>query len=430
MAMMKQGMGAALATKAKMKGKVDLAKLFSTMDSRSGGDRFKLNKAGTVRFRLVEPLGTDSIPMQPLDEHWIPYVKDDGKEGKRPVTCLELNDEFCPVCALHALLASSQVVDLEELGKEIRVGKRWLMYVVNRSYMMMQEEPTVVETMEKVEQANLPQTVAQAMVNLMRNRAWGDPTHPSNGYDIEVTGAAKGGKSQFTEYSVSPVPRDSSPAYSVDLVQNFKPLSELIEFRSLDDIYSFLEPVLATLASNGYDDLVEAFWAEASEAGSPVPGDEVEVEAEPEGEYEGDEGEGEYEGDEGEYENGDEVGDENEEENEEAPSAQTIEEDSSEGENYEAEESETNEAEGEEEPENFGTAVKLPGRAGASALRGAAQKPAAPAQAPVTRKAPAQAPAAPARKTPAQATMDKSVTSKEKPSNLLSTLSSIRKGKK
>ena len=191
-------------------GKTDLARLFSTMDGRSGGDRFRLAKAGTVRFRLVEPLGTDSIPMCPADEHWLPYVKDDGKEGKRQMYCFDLHDELCPICVLHNLLSSSKIAELEDMAKDIRVNKRWLMYVINRTYMLTQDEPTVVETMEKIEKAALPQTVAQALVNLMRNKAWGDPTSPTNGYDVEVTGKPKGGKSEYTEYTVSPVPRDAA----------------------------------------------------------------------------------------------------------------------------------------------------------------------------------------------------------------------------
>ncbi len=418
--------GVSVAKKGKTRGKVDLAKLFSTMDSRSGGDRFKLNKAGTVRFRLVEPLGDDSIPMQPLDEHWLPYIKEDGKEGKRPVTCMELQDVVCPVCVLHSLLTASRIVDLEELGREIRISKRWLMYVVNRSYMMTQEEPTVIDTMEKIEQASLPQTVAQAMVNLMRNRAWGDPTHPTNGYDLEVTGSAKGGKSQFTEYAVSPVPRDSSPDYNPVLTKDFKPLSELIEFRTLEDLHSLLEPILATLATNGYGDLVDAFWEELADAESHSPEqeeteEEYEMEdgdveggdvsdsdeAEEEGEYSEEEEENEEEGD---YE-----GDASEEEGTDDEEADEEEEEEIEPEDEEGEEEDEPEDEGEDE--DFGKAVELPAQPKRAATKTPAKKAAAPKK-------------ATKRRTPAESTMDKSVSAKDKPSNLLSTLSNIRKGKK
>ena len=35
----------------------------------------------------------------------------------------------------------------------------------------------------------------------------------------------------------------------------------MIEFKSEDDVQSILEPLLATLSANGYENIVEAFWA-------------------------------------------------------------------------------------------------------------------------------------------------------------------------
>lgn len=261
----------------KGKSKVDLAKLFATMDGRSGGDRFKLDAKGTVRFRLVQPLGTDDVPMIPADEHWLPYVKDDGKEGKRQAYCYDLIGQPCPFCILSGLLQNSKVAALEEMGKDIRPSRRWLMYVVNRSYMMTQDDPHVVESMEKIEKAPLPQTVAQALVQLMRNRSWGDPTDPTNGYDVEVTGKPRGGNVSFTEYSLSPVPRDASPAYDLKMAANFQPLSSLLEFKSDEDCMKLIEPILATLATEGFEEIVEAFW-EAMEAApdGEVLGEEAE----------------------------------------------------------------------------------------------------------------------------------------------------------
>lgn len=250
------------ATGGKRKSKVDLAKLFSTMDGRSGGDRFKLDTKGTVRFRLLMPLGNDDMPMIPADEHWLPYVREDGKEGKRQAYCYDLAGQVCPFCILSGLLQNSRVAALEDMGKDIRPGKRWLMYVINRSYMITQDEPHVVDSMEKVEKAPLPQTVAQAIVSYFRNRSWGDPTDPVTGYDFEVTGKPRGGKASFVEYSVSPVPRDGSPEYNPKLAANFQPLTTLLEFKTDDDCMKLIEPILATLSTEGFEAVVEAFWEE------------------------------------------------------------------------------------------------------------------------------------------------------------------------
>ena len=69
-------------------GLINIAKLKELQAKKNNRtDNYKLNQNGLSRFRIVKPLGHDDIPLATADQHFIPIVRDDGKEGKRLVYC-------------------------------------------------------------------------------------------------------------------------------------------------------------------------------------------------------------------------------------------------------------------------------------------------------------------------------------------------------
>lgn len=273
-----------VAPKPKVQGKTNIAGLMSLMDSRGFGDKFKLKPDGTVRIRVVEPLGKDDLPMVPADDHWIPSVNDEGKETKKQMVCFDIADHFpCPCCVLAKVLSNYKLATVTQLASDLKVRARWAMYVIDRTYMVDMDEPVVDLRKERVAQAVLPVSVARGMLEYLSKRGWGDFTAPIGGYDFEVTGK-KEGKKAFTTYTVAPVPKECSPDYDINKTKGFKPISQTVVLADVDAMLEQLEPVLAAIMEQEPEHgeaIIQDFndaWALAQEEyAAEHPQEEVEV---------------------------------------------------------------------------------------------------------------------------------------------------------
>lgn len=232
-------------------------------------DNYKLNQNGLSRFRLVKPLGQDDIPLATADQHFIPYIKEDGKEGKRMVYCYkQFGFSDCPVCALHDLLKNARdqalVADADTLG----ASSRWAAYVVNRDYMAGSEDP--IEDHDPRQDkimlyGGIPPRIADDIIKHLTMKVWGDASDPESGYDFECEGSQTSGKMfngyKVTEYALSPIPKDFSPAYDVALTRGLKPLSDVIHYIPAGEFNKLFEITLVAIASSGEegDEIIAEF---------------------------------------------------------------------------------------------------------------------------------------------------------------------------
>lgn len=241
-------------------GLINIAKLKALQAKKNNRtDNYKLNQNGLSRFRLVRSLGQDDAPMATADQHFIPVIRDDGKEGKRLVYCYQqFGFSECPICALHELLKGAHDQALVSDAEVLKVASRWAAYVINRDYMAGSEDP--MEDYDPRQEklmlyGSIPPRIGDDIIKHLSMKVWGDASNPDAGYDFECEGSQASGKMfngyKVTEYNLSPIPKDFSPSYDMALLRGVKPLSEVIHYMPAGEFNKLFEITLAAVASSG-----------------------------------------------------------------------------------------------------------------------------------------------------------------------------------
>lgn len=217
-------------------------------------ESYKLNANGKSRFRLVMPLGDDSVPLVGANRHWLPYVNEEGKDSKRPFYCYEQFGLPCPICYLRSLLLAANDESLKADADTLRASNLWAAYIINRDYLVGADDPITAQNdlQDKVVLFNTMSTkIADAIIGYLEMRAWGDASDPDTGYDFEVEGkptAKTFNGYKISDYALSPYPRDYSPRYSLNVVSKLKPLSEVITYSKVEDLRKILDPILVSIS--------------------------------------------------------------------------------------------------------------------------------------------------------------------------------------
>lgn len=224
---------------------------------RSGFESYKLNSAGLSRFRLVMPIGNDDTPMVSADKHWLPYTNDEGKVSKRPVLCYkQFGFSDCPICALQDRLLAARDQAIVADADDLKVVYRWAAYVINRDYLAGSDDPNqdYDPRQDKIQLFDpINQKVADDIIAYLGKRTWGNASDPVDGYDFEVEGEQSGkvyNGYKVIDYTVSPVPKDCSPAYSPDILRGVKPLSEAITWLKAPELRKIMDPILLSLSQD------------------------------------------------------------------------------------------------------------------------------------------------------------------------------------
>lgn len=250
-------------------GLINLNKLKGIQSRKKGGfETYKLNNAGLSRFRLVMPLGNDDTPMVSADQHWLPVTNDEGKVYRRPVFCYkQFGFSDCPICALQERLSAARDQAIVASADELRLVFRWAAYVVNRDYLAGSDDPEhdFDPRQDKIQLFSpISPKIADDIIAYLGKRTWGNASDPNNGYDFEVEGEQTGkvfNGYKVTDYTVSPVPKDCSPAYSVDILRGVKPLSEVVTYLKRPDLQKILDPILLSVSQDNEEaaSIIEGF---------------------------------------------------------------------------------------------------------------------------------------------------------------------------
>lgn len=239
-------------------GLINVNKLKGIQDRKRGRyESYKLNPNGLSRFRLVMPLGNDDTPMVSADTHWVPVTNDEGKVYKRPVYCYkQFGFSDCPICALQERLAAARDQAIADSADELKLVYRWAAYVINRDYLAGSDDPEndYDPKQDKVQMfVPISLKIADDIIAYLGKRTWGNASDPDNGYDFEVEGEQTGkvfNGYKVSDYTVSPVPKDCSPAYSTDILHGVKPLSEVITYLKKPDLQKILDPILLSVSKD------------------------------------------------------------------------------------------------------------------------------------------------------------------------------------
>lgn len=239
-------------------GLINLNKLKGIQNRKKGGfDVYKLNGSGMSRFRLIMPLGNDDTPMVSADRHWLPVTNDEGKVYKRPVFCYkQFGFSDCPICALQERLLAARDQAIVADADDLKVVYRWAAYVINRDYLAGSDDPMhdYDPRQDKIQMFDpINQKVADDIIAYLGKRTWGNASDPTDGYDFEVEGELSGkvfNGYKVVDYTVSPVPKDCSPAYSPDILRGIKPLSEAITWLKRPDLQKIMDPILLSLSQD------------------------------------------------------------------------------------------------------------------------------------------------------------------------------------
>lgn len=233
-----------------------------------GFEAYKLNQNGLSRFRLVMPIGNDDTPMVSADQHWVPTANDDAKIYKKPIFCYkQFGFSDCPICALYERLTAARDQAIVDAANDLRLNYRWAAYVVNRDYLAGSDDPErdFDPRQDKIQLFSPISTrIADDIIAYLGKRTWGNASDPENGYDFEVEGEQTGkvfNGFKVSDFTVSPVPKDCSPAYSMDLLRGLKPLSEVVTYMKRQDIQKILDPLLVSIANDSEEgaDIVNSF---------------------------------------------------------------------------------------------------------------------------------------------------------------------------
>ena len=264
--------GAASNVKAKSQsgsGLINLNKLKGIQNRKKGGfEAYKLNNAGLSRFRLVMPIGNDDTPLVSADQHWLPVTNDEGKVYRRPVFCYkQFGFSDCPICALQERLLAARDQATVASAEELRLVYRWAAYVVNRDYLAGSDDPEhdYDPRQDRIQLFSpISPKIADDIIAYLGKRTWGNASDPESGYDFEVEGEQTGkvfNGYKVTDYTVSPVPKDCSPAYSRELIRAIKPLSEVITYLKRPDLQKILDPILLSVSQDNEEaaGIIEGF---------------------------------------------------------------------------------------------------------------------------------------------------------------------------
>lgn len=250
-------------------GLINLNKLKGIQNrKKTGFESYKLNQNGLSRFRLIMPLGNDDTPMVSADQHWVPVTNDEGKVYKRPIYCYkQFGFSDCPICALQERLAAARDQAIVDSAEDLKMIFRWAAYVINRDYLAGSDDPEheFDPRQDKVQLFSpISPKIADDIIAYLGKRTWGNASDPDNGYDFEVEGEQTGkvfNGYKVTDYTVSPVPKDCSPSYSIDILHGIKPLSEVVTYLKRQDLQKILDPILLSIAHDGEEaaSIVEDF---------------------------------------------------------------------------------------------------------------------------------------------------------------------------
>lgn len=265
------GAGNVTAKSSHQRRSIDIAKLRNIQSHKKTGiESYKLNANGKSRFRLVMPLGDDSVPLVGANRHWLPYVTEDGKDSKRPFYCYEQFGLPCPICYLRSLLLSSRDESLKADADTLRANNLWAAYIINRDYLVGVEDPIAAQNdlQDKVVLFNAMSTkIADSIIGYLEMKVWGDASDPDTGYDFEVEGRPTSktfNGYKVSDYILTPYPRDYSPRYSLNVVSKLKPLSEVITYSKPEDLRKVLDPILISISEESEEgaQVVENFHVE------------------------------------------------------------------------------------------------------------------------------------------------------------------------
>lgn len=272
---------------------IDIAKLRNIQSNKKANiESYKLNANGKSRFRLVMPLGEDSIPLTGANRHWLPYVTEDGKDSRRPFYCYEQFGLPCPICTLRAMLLNATDESLKADADTLRANNLWAAYIINRDYLVGVDDPIAAQNdmQDKVVLFNaMSPKIADAIIGYLEMRVWGDASDPETGYDFEVEGKPttktfNGYK--VSDYTLTPYPRDYSPRYNLSVVSKLRPLSEVITYSKVEDLRKVLDPILISVSEESEEGMaiVEAFRPEYDRMLAQInagPGVRIQEEEEP-----------------------------------------------------------------------------------------------------------------------------------------------------
>lgn len=250
---------------------IDIAKLRNIQSNKKANiESYKLNANGKSRFRLVMPLGDDTIPLTGANRHWLPYVTEDGKDSRRPFYCYEQFGLPCPICTLRAMLLNASDESLKADADTLRANNLWAAYIINRDYLVGADDPIEAQNdmQDKVVLFNaMSPKIADAIIGYLEMRVWGDASDPDTGYDFEVEGKPttktfNGYK--VSDYTLTPYPRDYSPRYSLSTISKLRPLSEVITYSKVEDLRKVLDPILISVSEESEEGMaiIEAFRPE------------------------------------------------------------------------------------------------------------------------------------------------------------------------
>lgn len=250
---------------------IDFSKLRSIQNQKKSGlESYKLNVNGRSRFRLIMPLGDDTVPLTGANRHWIPFVNEEGKEIKRPFYCYEQFGLPCPICTLRNMLLNARDESLKADAETLRASNMWAAYIINRDYLVNADDPIAAQDdrQDKVVLFNsMSPRIADSIIGYLEMKVWGDATDPDNGYDFEVEGKPTGkvyNGYKVSDYTLTPYPRDYSPKYKMELISKLRPLSEAITYSRSDDLRKVFDPILISLSEANEEaaEIVEAFRPE------------------------------------------------------------------------------------------------------------------------------------------------------------------------
>lgn len=254
---------------------IDIAKLRNIQSGKKMGlDSYKLNANGKSRFRLVMPLGEDTVPLVGANRHWLPYMTDDGKDSKRPFYCYEQFGLPCPICLLRTMLLGALDENLKADADTLRPNNLWAAYIINRDYLVGADDPIAAQNdmQDKVVLFNtMSPKIADSIISYLEMRVWGDASDPDTGYDFEVEGKPTSkifNGYKVSDYTLTPYPRDYSPSYRLDILSRLRPLSEVITYSKVDDLRKVLDPILVSLSEESEEgaEIISKFQPEYERA--------------------------------------------------------------------------------------------------------------------------------------------------------------------
>ena len=146
----------------------------------------------------------------------------------------------------------------------------WAAYIINRDYLAHSEDP-MAEYDPRQEKAvlfnALSPRIADTIISYLEMKMWGDASDPEYGYDFIVEGKPTGkvfNSYKVSDYTVSPAPKDYSPAYRMDQVSKLRPLSEVVTYSRSEDLRKAFDPILISISEDSEEaaEIIEAFRPE------------------------------------------------------------------------------------------------------------------------------------------------------------------------